>query len=297
MSTDLNLYKSYLEVERGMAQNTILAYLHDFKLLEQYLNERNIIPDQASTEDLRNFMASLHDLGIAASTQARIVAGLRCYYRFLYLDGEISQDPSQMLETPRLESHLPEVLTVEEINSMIACIDTSDSLGKRNVAIMETLYGSGLRVSEAASLHISEIYDKGGFLMVKGKGNKQRLVPMSPQSLKAIKDYLILRNSGPIAHGHEDVLFLNRLGKQLTRVMIFYIVRNLAQQAGITRTISPHTLRHSFATHLLEGGASLRSIQMMLGHESIDTTQIYLHVDTSALRQEILMHHPRNMHQ
>lgn len=289
------LYRAYMSVERGMALNTVTAYVQDIDKLVKFLGEEGIEPTSATLNDLRCFIGSLHELGISPSSQARIVAGIKSFYNYLTLEEIINTDPSKLLETPKTAKKLPEVLSVDEINSMIDSIDTSDVLGLRNKAIIETLYGSGLRVSEAVDARISSIFRRDMCLLVRGKGSKERMVPMSQSSLNAIDRYMEQRNQGSIKQGCEDILFLNNKGANLTRVMIFYIIRKAADSAGITRAISPHTLRHSFATHLLDGGASLRAIQMMLGHESIDTTQIYVHLDNSRLRQEIMAHHPRNI--
>lgn len=284
-------YEAYLTVERGAAANTVAGYMADVSRFQAWLDETQ---SPLKLDTLRQFMGDLHDLGIAPRTQARNVAALRSLCRYMRLEGYIADDPAALLESPRLGERLPQVLTVDEIDAMVAAIDTSTLWGARNLAIMETLYGCGLRVSEAVGLQISKIYADEGYLVVTGKGTKQRMVPMSHASLDAIAAYMPLRGQLRVKKGDEDVLFLNRRGARLTRVMVFYVVRQLATAAGITRTISPHTLRHSFATHLLEGGANLRAIQMMLGHESIATTQIYLHLDNTRLREEILRCHPRN---
>lgn len=244
-------------------------------------------------EHLHTFLASLYDIGISPRSQARIISGLRSFFKFLRLEGYIDADPTALIDLPRLARHLPEVLTIDEIDAMEAEIDLTKPEGSRNLAIIETLYSCGLRVSELCNLPITRVSLADMAILVDGKGSKQRIVPMSEAAADKINLYLPDRATPK--PGEEDILFLNRRGKRLTRVMVFYIIRDLAERAGIKRTISPHTLRHSFATHLLEGGANLRAIQMMLGHESIGTTQIYLHTDTSRLRQEILLHHPRNM--
>ena len=236
----------------------------------------------------------VNGIGIGPRSQARIISGLKSFYTFLMSEGRIDADPTALVEAPSIGLHIPEVLDISEIDAMIAAIDMSSAEGTRNRAIMETLYGCGLRVSELTALEISRTHLDEQYLVVTGKGNKERLVPMSVASIEAIREYMADRDSLDIKPGEENYLFLNRRGRHLTRVMIFYIVRRLAELAGVRKTISPHTLRHSFATHLLEGGANLRAIQQMLGHESIATTEIYLHVDTGGLRREIMLHHPRN---
>ena len=237
-------------------------------------------------------LCTLRDIGIQPRSQARMIAGIRAFFRFLRMEKKIERDPSELLESPRLGRTLPDVLSVAEIDAMTAAIDPSREESLRNRAIIETLYGSGLRVSELVDLRLSRLNLKDGFLIVEGKGSKQRLAPVSPVAAELILDYLEQRIRGPIKPGNSDILFLNRRGAVLSRVMVFYIVRDLAAAAGIEKKVSPHTLRHSFATHLLEGGANLRAIQEMLGHESIATTEIYIHLDRSRLRRELLEHHP-----
>lgn len=290
-------YRAYLHLEKGLSENTLEAYLRDVRKFTDWSVLDPQTPSLASVaeEHLSAFLASLYDVGICARSQARIVSGLRSFFKFLFLEGYIEYDPAQMLEFPKLPEHLPEVLTLEEIDNMEAAIDFGKAEAQRNLAIIETLYSCGLRVSELCALRLSKVSMDQGVLMVDGKGNKQRIVPMSDSAIDEINAYLPYRQTLPIKPGEEDYLFLNRRGHRLTRVMVFYIIRDLAEKAGIKRTISPHTLRHSFATHLLEGGANLRAIQMMLGHESIATTQIYLHTDTHSLRREITLHHPRNV--
>lgn len=244
---------------------------------------------------LQEFMAQVHDLGIALRSQARLVSGIKQFFRYLRLEGYIDTDPSELLEAPRLGVHLPEVLSVEEIDAMVEAIDLSTPEGVRNRAIIETLYGCGLRVSELVNLEISKVYLGEQYLIVDGKGNKQRLVPMSEVAVERILEYMReARSHIEVKPGEENILFLNRRGARLTRQMIFTVIRRLALGADIRKKISPHTLRHSFATHLLEGGANLRAIQQMLGHESISTTEIYLHLNRTTLREQILLHHPRN---
>ena len=287
-------YEAYLQLERSFSDNTRVAYLADVKKLLGYLEDEKITLRSVELPDLQNFAAMLYDLGIAPRSQARIIVGVRSFFKFLKMEGYLDADPSLLLECPRLGQRLPEVLTLEEIDAMIAAIDLSTPEGVRNRAIIEILYGCGLRVSELVNLELSKIYAEERFLLVLGKGNKERIVPMDQAAIDAILDYLPERNMLDIKPGEDHILFLNRRGRRLTRVMIFYIVRQLAELAGVRKVISPHTLRHSFATHLLEGGANLRAIQQMLGHESIATTEVYIHIDRSHLRDEILRCHPRN---
>ena len=290
-------YAAFLSLERGMSANTRKAYAADTGKLIAALG----IADEGDlaavdTEQLREFIGDLHDLGIGARSQARIVSGLKSFFRYLRLEHIIDSDPMMLIETPRIGKRLPEVLSVDEIDAMIAAIDLSQPQGLRNRAIIETLYGCGLRVTELCDLSLRNVNTAEGFVIVNGKGNKQRMVPMSPIAASLIDNYVATdRAAVPARRGDEDIVFLNRRGGRLTRVMIFYIIRQLCELAGINKTVSPHTLRHSFATHLLEGGANLRAIQQMLGHESIATTQMYLHVDSKRLRSEILQHHPRNL--
>ncbi len=289
-------YSAYLLLERGLSNNSRQAYVHDVEKLLVFLATDSGMPpvDGITEKHLQTFAASLHDVGIGARSQARIISGLRSFFKYLRLERIIDTDPTAMLESPRLGLHLPEVLTVDEIDAMESAVDLSSPTGQRNLAIIETLYSCGLRVSELCNLAMSRISRSDGMIIIDGKGNKQRIVPVSDSALREIDLWLEDRSSIQLKPGEEDILFVSARGRRLTRVMVFYIIRELAEKAGIRRTISPHTLRHSFATHLLEGGANLRAIQMMLGHESIATTQIYLHTDTSSLRREILLHHPRN---
>lgn len=290
----IDAYEAYLILERGLSDNTREAYVRDVGKLVRYLETEKVTLREVTTDTLRAFAADLFDLGISPRTQARIVSGIKSFFRFLKLEGNLDSNPSLLLESPALRRHLPEVLRVDEIDAMIGAIDMEKAEGQRNRAIMETLYGCGLRVSELINLEISKLYFDEQFIMVHGKGDKERIVPISPQAIREIKDYLPDRALLPVKRGEENILFLNRRGHRLTRVMIFYIIKQLAEAAGIRKEVSPHTLRHSFATHLLEGGANLRAIQQMLGHEDISTTEIYLHIDRSMLRAEILAHHPRN---
>lgn len=292
----LDSYSAYLLLERGLSANTREAYRADIGKFIDWVTSDPQCPSLASIKesDIHTFVASLHDLGISPRSQARIISGVKCFYKYLRVEGFIEVDPTALIESPRLGEHLPEVLTVEEVDALEAAVDLSKAEGQRNLAIIETLYSCGLRVSELCNLQISRISFPDRMLMVEGKGSKQRIVPMSDSAVEEIGKYLDDRGDIQVKSGEEDILFLNRRGRRLSRVMVFYIIRDNAALAGIRREISPHTLRHSFATHLLEGGANLRAIQMMLGHESIATTQIYLHTDTRQLRREILDHHPRN---
>jgi len=288
-------FEVYLRVEKGLSDNTAAAYARDVEHLTAYLTEQGLAADTATEAHLEAFVCTLKDLGIQPRSQARIISGIKSFYKFLKLEGYIDRNPTRLLETPKIGRHLPDVLTLDEIDSMLSCIDMSTPEGIRNRAIIETLYGCGLRVSELVGLRISCIYADEEYVVVEGKGSKQRLVPISPVALQCIDEYKReVRNHMVVQRGYHDVLFLNRRGAPLTRQMVFIVIKRLCELAGIRKTVSPHTLRHSFATHLLEGGANLRAIQQMLGHESIATTEIYMHIDRSHLRDEILNHHPRN---
>lgn len=293
----LDTFESYLLVERGMSPNTLVNYRMDVEKLVGYLENSGKTLAETTTDDLRQFIGELIDLGIAERSRARIVSGVRTFFRYMRLENYMDDDPAAMLETPKVGMYLPEVLTLDEIDAMIAAIDPFKEEATRNRAIIETLYGCGLRVSELVNLEISRVFMTEGYLIVTGKGNKERMVPMSQNSIDEINAYLADRLMLDIKPGEENILFLNRRGHRLTRQMIFTLVRQLADAAGINRVISPHTLRHSFATHLLEGGANLRAIQMMLGHENLSTTQLYLHIDRTRLRDDILRYHPRNRSQ
>lgn len=289
----LGRYGSYLTVERGYSDNTRDAYVTDVSKLLNALAAADIDPTKATVDDLRTFMGDLHDLGIMPRSCARILSGIKNFYRYLRLEGIMETDPTELLESPSVGSRLPSVLSLEEIDALIAAMEDTPT-GRRNRAIVETMYGCGLRVSELCALQISHIDFRNAVMLIRGKGSKERLVPVNEVALTRIKNYVDTdRNDVPIASVDADTVFLNSRGRHLSRVMIFYILRDAAARAGIRTPLSPHTLRHSFATHLLEGGANLRSIQQMLGHESIATTQIYLHIENSRLRQEILEHHPR----
>jgi integrase/recombinase XerD len=289
-------YQGFLKLEKGLSANSIEAYLADVGKLRQYLelHELTAGPDELSHQDLHGFLAWIGTLGLAARSQARILSGLKAFYRYLLLEDLVQKDPTALMEGPRLGRKLPEVLTVSEIDRMLEKIDLSKAEGRRNKAMLETLYSCGLRVSELVGLQLSGIFRAEGFIKIIGKGDKERLVPFSPRALKEIDLYMPDRHSLAIQPGHEDILFLNRRGKMLTRNMVFTIIRELAKAAGISKTVSPHTFRHSFATHLVEGGADLRAVQEMLGHESITTTEIYTHLDREYLREAIISFHPRS---
>lgn len=287
-------YHAFLTLERGLSDNTRKGYMADIERLQEWLVDNGLDVITATPDSLQGFIIELHDLGLCARTQARVISGIKSFYRYLKIEGYIEANPTLLLDAPRIGRKLPEVLTVDEIDRMVDAIDMTKPEGQRNKAIIETLYGCGLRVSELCELEIGNINFADGVIMVIGKGNKQRLVPMSQTAIDEIQLWLGDRAELDIKRGEESKVFLNRRGRRLTRVMIFYIVRDLAALAGVQKPISPHTLRHSFATHLLEGGANLRAIQQMLGHESIATTELYLHLDKSHLRNEILLHHPRN---
>lgn len=290
----LTRYEQYLKLEKSLSTHTVNAYLTDLDKLLQFLQTEGIPYLTVTLEDLQAFSASLHDLGICARSQARILSGIRAFYRFLVLDNRIEGDPSELLESPQTGFHLPEVLTVEEIDHLINAIDLSTREGQRNRAILETLYSCGLRVSELCNLQLSNLYLEEGFIKVEGKGGKQRLVPISPRAIHELRLYFMDRNMTDIKSGYEDYVFISKRGKNISRIMIFHFIKELAEAIDLKKTISPHTFRHSFATHLLEGGANLRAIQCMLGHESIGTTEIYTHIDRHRLRSEIIEHHPRN---
>ncbi len=289
-------FADYLLLERALSENTRMAYLHDVALLREYFDSIEVSVADATLPDLHEFAGFLGELHIAPRSIARVLAGIRNFYNFLEMEKVIDHSPADLLETPRIPRSLPEVLSVEEIESMMQAIDYSKKEAVRNRAIMEMLYGSGLRVSELVELRIPFYRPDEQLVLVRGKGDKERLVPLSPTAIECVAAYLDQRADLPEKPGYEDYLFLNRRGRALTRVMVFYIVRDLAVAAGIVKKISPHTLRHSFATHLLEGGANLRAIQEMLGHASLDTTEIYTHVDTRRLREELLRCHPHYCH-
>ncbi|MCD7941246.1 MAG: site-specific tyrosine recombinase XerD [Bacteroides intestinalis] len=288
-------YQQYLKLEKALSANTLDAYLTDLDKLQCFLKTENIDMLAVTLDDLQRFAAGLHDIGIHPRSQARIMSGIKSFFHFLVMADYREDDPSELLEGPKIGFKLPEVLTIEEIDTIISTVDMSKKEGQRNRAILETLYSCGLRVSELCNLKLSELYFDEGFIKVEGKGSKQRLVPISPRAIKEIKYWLLDRNLGKIKKGFEDYVFLARWGNSISRIMVFHLIKELAEKAGITKNISPHTFRHSFATHLLEGGANLRAIQCMLGHESIATTEIYTHIDRNMLRSEIIEHHPRNI--
>lgn len=288
-------YQQYLRLEKSLSKNTLDAYLADLDKLLSFLLLEGIGITDVTLNDLQRFAAGLHDIGIHARSQARILSGIKSFFHFLIMADYIEADPSELLEGPKIGFKLPEVLTVEEIDNIISAVDLSKNEGQRNRAILETLYSCGLRVSELTNLKLSDLYFDEGFIKVDGKGNKQRLVPVSLRAIKEVKLYFMDRSRVNIKKGYEDYVFLSRRGTHLSRIMIFHLIKELAEAAGIIKNISPHTFRHSFATHLLEGGANLRAIQCMLGHESIATTEIYTHIDRNMLRSEIIEHHPRNI--
>lgn len=290
----LSLYRDYLRLEKNMTSNTVEAYTDDVGKLLLYLKDAGLQPESVKLENLEHFAAGLHDIGITPRSQARILSGVRSFYKFLLMDRRIDALPTELLPSPKIGEHLPEVLSVEEIDRIISGIDLSEKEGQRNRAIIEMLYSCGLRVSELCNLLISDIWRDEGFVKVMGKGRKERFVPISGRALRELSLWEECRCHINIRPGNEDYVFLSfKRGRKLSRITVFHIVKVLAENAGITKEISPHTFRHSFATHLLEGGANLRAIQEMLGHESIATTEIYTHLDNSRLREEILRHHPR----
>ena len=293
--TIVRRYVRYLKLERGLSANTLEAYQRDLEKLLVYLKQTGKHVVDVQLEDLQAFAAGLHDIGIGPRSQCRILSGVRSFYNFLAIDGYRDDDPTELLESPTLGEHLPEVLTTAEVDALDESRDLSKWEGHRNRAIIETLFSCGLRVSELTNLKLSNLYLDDGFVRVNGKGSKERLIPVSPRVIKELGWWFDDRQQMTIKAGEEDYVFLNRRGAHLTRTMILIMIKQQAKAAGILKTISPHTLRHSFATALLEGGADLRSIQAMLGHESIGTTEIYTHIDTKTLRQEILEHHPRNI--
>ena len=288
-------YRRYLRLQRNMSANTIEAYMLDLSKLSVYLQSEDKALEDVTIDDLRHFAAGLHDVGIGPRSQCRILSGIRSFFHFLLLDGRIDKDPTELLESPKLGNHLPEVLTTEEIDRMEAAIDLSKWEGHRNKAIIEVLFSCGLRVTELITLRLSSLYLDDHYVRVFGKGSKERLVPISQKAIDELEYWFADRCHMDIKAGEEDYVFLNRRGGHLTRTMILLIIKQVARDAGIKKVVSPHTLRHSFATALLEGGADLRAIQAMLGHESIGTTEIYTHIDMTALRQQIMEHHPRNM--
>lgn len=291
----IKLYVRYLRLERNLSPNTIEAYRNDLAHLEAFMMRNNLNLEDVTLEQLHTFAASLHEYGITPRSQARVLSGVRSFFRFLVLDGVVESDPTELLEWPSLPEHLPVVLTLEEIDRIEDSIDLSKAEGARNRAIIEVLFSCGLRVSELVNMKLSDLYLEDRVLLVRGKGNKERLVPVSNKAITDLKRWFFDRNLMKIKPGEDDYVFLNRRGAHLTRTMILIMVKRQAEEAGIKKTISPHTFRHSFATALLQGGADLRSIQAMLGHEKIDTTLVYTHISNEQLRKAILEHHPRNI--
>jgi len=292
--TSIRNFENYLRLEKSLSENSIEAYRNDIRKLEEFFTRpgHEIDPSAVKYNDLRDFINWYGSENSNARTQARVLSGIRAFYRYLLTDGEIDENPSSLIESPKSGLKLPEVLSVQEIDRIVEAIDLSRPDGHRNKAIIETLYGCGLRVSELVGLRLTDIHASEGYVNVTGKGNKQRLVPISNKALKEIDLYRIDRNRLQVIY-NENIVFLNRRGRKLTRAMIFTIVRDLAGKAGIMKKISPHTFRHSFATHMVEAGADLRAVQEMLGHESIITTEIYTHIDRSYLRDTLIMFHPR----
>lgn len=290
-------YENYLKLERSLSANSVEAYVRDVSKFKQFLeiSGSDITPLQVSMVELQNFIEYINELGMSAFSQARIISGLKSFYKFVLYEGELDSDPTELLEAPKLGRKLPDTLSVEEIDQILAAIDHSKPEGMRNRAMLETLYSSGLRVSELIGLKMSNVHSDVGFLRIFGKGSKERLVPIGKEALKYIKIYQNeVRVHLDIKPGNESFMFLNRNGRQLSRQMVFIVIKTLVEKAGIKKTISPHTFRHSFATHLIEGGADLRAVQEMLGHESITTTEIYTHLDRDYLRQVIQEFHPRS---
>ena len=287
-------YRIYLQLEKSLQPNSVNAYMSDIAKFADFIGDDDALP-HATLDQMRDFLASLTDIGINARSQARLLSAIRSFYQFLKLDGYIEHDNTELLESPKMAMRLPEVLTLQEIDDIINAIDLSKNEGQRNRAIIEILYSCGLRVSELCSLKLSDLYIKEQFIRVTGKGDKQRLVPISSRAIAELEAYFEDRNRINIKPGFEDYVFISeRLKKPLSRIMVFHMIKEVTMIAGTNKCVSPHTFRHSFATHLLEGGANLRVIQAMLGHESISTTEIYTHIDSTRLREEIIMHHPRN---
>ncbi|WP_126971471.1 site-specific tyrosine recombinase XerD [Gynurincola endophyticus] len=287
-------YKSFLELEKSLSENSVLAYMHDIDKLTSFLaiEHADLLPHTVNLQHLQQFLQWLGELGVSAGTQARVISGIKSFYQYCLIEKLVSIDPSLLLETPKLRRKLPEVLSVEEIEAIIGQIDLSTPEGLRNKAMLETLYSCGLRVSELIGLTINNMFLDVGFIRVIGKGDKERLIPIGQEAVKHIGFYLSYRKQMKVIKGNDQYLFLNRRGKQLTRVMVFLILKELTAAAGVKKNISPHTFRHSFATHLIEGGADLRAVQEMLGHESITTTEIYTHIDRNFLRKTLEMYHP-----
>lgn len=287
-------YRSYLLLEKGLSANTIDAYMDDLEKLLNYFEAEALKVRDIRLGHLQQFIAQLYDLGINARSVARVLSGIRSFFNFLIVDGYIENDPTELLETPKIGLKLPVVLSLQEIENIQGVIDLSTREGQRNRAIIEVLYSCGLRISELISLKFSDLFLDDGFLRVEGKGSKQRLVPVSPAAVKELSLYMMDRKQMEPKKGYENYIFLSKRGTPISRIMVFHFIKEYAAMAGIKKNISPHTFRHSFATHLLEGGANIRAIQQMLGHEKITTTEIYTHMDREFLRQEIIEHHPRN---
>lgn len=290
-------FKTFLRLEKSLSANSIDAYIHDVEKFCQYLNytKTELTPQQVQLSDLRNFLKWINELGMAATTQARVISGLKSFYNYLIIENETSSNPTELLESPKTGRKLPDTLSVIEIDALIGAIDRSSAEGERNKTMLEVLYSCGLRVSELVGLKISDLFFNEGFIRVTGKGSKERLVPIGKSTIKLVQTYMLqIRSHIVIAPNCDDVLFLNRRGKQLSRVMVFIIIKDLAKKIQLHKSISPHTFRHSFATHLIEGGADLRAVQEMLGHESITTTEIYTHLDREFLRDAIIQYHPRS---
>lgn len=290
----LEKYKRYLLLEKKLSKNTIDAYLADLQKLMTYIDSANLSLSEIKLSHLEEFLSELHDQGIGARSVARIISGIKSFFDFLILDDYIQTDPSKLLESPKIGLKLPTVLSLEEIDMILGCIDVSTAEGTRNYAIIETLYSCGLRVSELINLKFSDLFFDKGFIRVQGKGSKQRLVPISDTAIEKINNYLLYRSQMNIKKGNEDILFISARGTAISRITVFHYVQKYSEMAGITKPISPHVFRHSFATHLLERGANIRVIQEMLGHEKISTTEIYTHLDRDFLREEIIEHHPRS---
>jgi len=287
-------FKSYLQLERSLSTNSVDAYIRDVKKLETFAKKKKISELNLNKSDLSDFVSNISKEGISARSQSRIISGIKAFYKYLIMEDYITADPTQLLESPKIGMKLPDTLSIEEIDKLIAAIDLSTEQGERNRAMLEILYSCGLRVTELITLKLSNVSFVEGFIKVIGKGNKERLAPIGKTALKYLTIYINeVRNHQDIQKGHEDIIFLGRRGKQLTRVMIFTIIKQLAEKIGLKKKISPHTFRHSFATHLIQGGADLRAVQEMLGHESITTTEIYTHLDKEYLREAIIQFHPR----
>ena len=289
-------FRSYLKLERSLSGNSVDAYLHDISLLEQFfsINKIQVSPSEVDVNHIRNFLIWINELGLGARSQARIISGLKSFFKYCLIENIITDDPSMLIEAPRLGRKLPDTLSIQDINNLIDAIDLSKPEGVRNKAMLETLYGCGLRVTELVTLKLSNLHSEIGFIKVIGKGDKERLVPIGSVAIKNIKIYVEeIRCHLKIQHGSEDFVFLNKNGKPLSRVMVFLVIKQLSEKISLKKSISPHTFRHSFATHLIEGGADLRAVQEMLGHESITTTEIYTHLDRDFLRASIIKHHPR----